>query len=353
MGGLASLFQMLITWGKRNPNGRLFTYVQDISGASRQLENLITHDHGLVGVLRAADIVNRRGDVSLRSMANELARARIENMESGVEGAQRGPKVFFLCVDQSTKAFLPALYYQTSKPEKDVKGVQDFRILAAQMLSKTATFLQSSKPLPDVVATQLGIILRELFENTHFWARTECDGKRIKRSLRGLRFELHSGSIKDLLPHVEDSQVLAEYLVHRDFIREDERLRIVEVSIFDSGPGLAQRILQRSINPAEALESEYEAVMRCLRLRSTSSLDAHRGIGLHTVLTMLSRVKGFLRLRTGRLSLYRDFVKEPYNASESRQEPFLTDWVTNKSVITERPRVEGTLLTMLIPVDFR
>jgi hypothetical protein len=353
LGGVAALIQLLITWSKRNPNGRLVTFVSNDRDAERQLEHLVTLDHGLVAVLAASDVVSRDRSHSFRARAYEFARSRIEAMEQGVDAARRGPKVLLLCADHTSKAFLPLLYFQTLSAERDVKGTNDFRILARQLLDKTAKFHPSSERLRDENTDQLGIILHELFENTHYWARTDCDGRRLKRSLRGIRFELHYGGKDQFERSAEDSPSLSTFLSHPQFYRSDEKQRLVEISLFDSGPGLAQRMLRRCLEPSDSCAIEYDQIINCLRLRSTTSGETHRGIGLHTVLTMLSEVSGFLRVRTGRLNLYRDFVRMPYRPENGTRDPFLLDWGTGTRELTECARVEGTLLTMFVPIRFR
>ena len=127
------------------------------------------------------------------------------------------------------------------------------------------------------------------------------------------------------------------------------------MSLFDSGPGLAQRWLGKSIRPHDSIDNEYDAVISCLNLHGTTSSDTDRGLGLDVVMDTLSLVRGFLRIRTGRLSLYRDFVEHPFKAgiNNAPPEPFLVDWNTQSMQVERMAPVEGTLLTMLIPVEFR
>src|SRR6185369_9936312 len=131
-----------------------------------------------------------------------------------------------------------------------------------------------------------------------------------------------------------------------------------ELSIFDSGPGLALRWLGRPLGPDERIEDEYTAVMACLHKHGTSSAHTHRGIGLHSVMRTLSERKGFLKIRTGRLSVYRDFVSDPYVGQEEevsdgekeKSTTYMLDWHSKTSRLNTMPRAEGTLVTMFIPL---
>src|SRR5271155_3129127 len=61
LGGVVALIQLLITWGKKNPQGRLLTYIPDEAATTQHLGNLVTLDHGLVAILRAADVLMQNG----------------------------------------------------------------------------------------------------------------------------------------------------------------------------------------------------------------------------------------------------------------------------------------------------
>ena len=187
-GGVCSVIQFLVTWSKRCPAARLLTYVGEAENPLRQLRNLLDQDHGLAGVLVAADTNTRTGSKSIRTAAFQIARERVEKMRTGVDGASRGTKVFLLCADHTTKAYLPLLYHQTSSTEKAVKGVRDFRHLAKELLGRTA-YAGSSIPFTEGIEDNIGRILYELFGNTDKWAKKEYDGQPVRRSIRGIRFE--------------------------------------------------------------------------------------------------------------------------------------------------------------------
>lgn len=350
LGGVPALIQSLITWSKKNPSGRIVTYISRQEDAERHLKNLVVQDHGLTGIVEAADVVMQDQKTSVRTQAREFADVRIEAMEASVEKAARGPKVFLLCEDATSKAFLSAFYFPTGSPDKDIRGFEDFGELARALLLRTAKFNPSAKAVPVHNANQLGIILHELFENTHLWARKECDGTWVKRSIRGLRFQLHNMTEAEFRRSAMESPPLLGYL-SRLQPRPLGRHWLVEMSIFDSGPGLAQRIREGRLAIRDPITKEYDAVIDCLRLHSTSSLQSHRGIGLYLVLNMLSDLRGFLRVRTGRLALYRDFSESRYDVTPTSKEPFMLDWSSSNDTIHEYPRAEGTLLTMFVPIS--
>ena len=68
------------------------------------------------------------------------------------------------------------------------------------------------------------------------------------------------------------------------------------------------------------------------------------------VMDRLTALKGFVRIRSGRLALYRDFVSSPYNNDD---ECDFYDWdchelASNK--LTKKSEVEGVAITLLVPL---
>jgi hypothetical protein len=362
-GGLASLIQFLFTWSAHNLTGRIVTHIATEAEIDTQLEHLSHTDHGLVALLLGHDILDRRARRPLALRANHYANLRLRAMlEDGLEASRRGPKVFLLCDDFRKGDFLPSLYYPTSSPEPIVRTEVDFQLLASELLKHTAYFNYTPAPFSPLIEEQMGTILYELFKNTHEWARTDETGNEIAHSLRGIRFELHAGTRAVFLQHVFGSQVLETYLSHRPFCDADTKLRFVEISVFDSGPGLASRWLRRPIDIHEPLIEEYQAILTCLSRHRTSGPGTHRGKGLHNVMRTLSAVGGFLRIRTGRLSLQRDFIAHPYDRPMDEdgrgnagctKEPFLIDWDGSQNTPNSRAPVRGLLVTMLLPVATR
>jgi hypothetical protein len=61
----------------------------------------------------------------------------------------------------------------------------------------------------------------------------------------------------------------------------------------------------------------------------------------------LSGLDGFLKIRSGRLSLYRDFVSAPLQSSTDVE---LKDFANCSTELTELPAIFGTHYQILIPV---
>ena len=99
------------------------------------------------------------------------------------------------------------------------------------------------------------------------------------------------------------------------------------------------------------LADEYSLFKKCLSFRQTSSDSSTKGNGLPVVMDRLTKINGFMKVRSGRLSVYRNFISHPYDETESCS---FSDWRTGSSDLgglTEMPPVAGVLVTVLIPLE--
>lgn len=131
---------------------------------------------------------------------------------------------------------------------------------------------------------------------------------------------------------------------------------MLELSIFDSGPGLAATWLKEDISKANS-QDQYDAVIRCFGKGVSSDSALGRGYGLWKVLQELRGLKGLIRVRTNRVHCVRHFavLNEAglQSLSDGSQKPKedLYDWkrqLTKKA--SDYPAVEGTLVSILLPL---
>lgn len=153
---------------------------------------------------------------------------------------------------------------------------------------------------------------------------------------------------------LQNANALASY--HSSLnLRVDDRHRFVEISIIDSGLGYCGRWVSDHPELGEIqgldLAAEYEVFKRCFTFRQTSSGSSTKGHGLPVVMDRLTRLKGFMRVRSGRLSLYRDFVAHPFAEHDTCD---FFDWTSNEvatSGLTEMSAAIGVAITLLIPLE--
>src|SRR5690606_12025835 len=89
--------------------------------------------------------------------------------------------------------------------------------------------------------------------------------------------------------------------------------QFLEISVFDTGPGLAARWLADTGRVADinklSLKCELDVVTECFKKHTTTKPTHYSGQGLTLALNAMRRLKAFMTLRTGRVSLYQDFSR--------------------------------------------
>ncbi len=342
IGGDAALIQLVVTWTRMNPNGALVTHIQPQHDSEPQLKHMIYKGYGFVAALLAKRVVGSNRETDYTREAYAIASRRVDEMAAGVEKSANGFRTLLAAADGTSKWKLPPLYFADGK----VKDRTEFASVASQILAvRTRENPDWTRHISRSHVVQFGTILHELFRNTDDWAKQDASGVEYRRSVRGILSETREFKI-DSLP--SDRSPLHSYLA-RSELHRDSKVRFIEISVFDSGPGLAARWLQKRLEKTD-ISDEFAACIECLQKHNSSSEQTHTGVGLHEVFRLLSELRGFLRLRTGRLALFRDFVDVPMQDVEFGGTSELFDWESGTKEISQRSCVEGTVLTMLVPL---
>jgi hypothetical protein len=270
-----------------------------------------------------------------------------------------------VCLDSMPSALPPQLYLNPQ--EEKLGGWEDFRRTLQRLIESIAVRITPETTLAENL-DRLSIIICELFKNTHEHARSSWDMSAIDGSVRGLssRYFSEEALERQLAQSPGPNDPLTLYLrdlLHSKYprrrgVRAPKRpLGAIEITVFDAGPGLAQRWLRRDIREV-SVEAEYEAILACFSKGRSSLSGGSRGYGLSKVLNLIRELRGFLRVRTTRLSLYRQYLTLPgFGYGELESGDFgatetLLDW---RRVMSEKPsagpNVRGTVISILVP-DF-
>jgi hypothetical protein len=209
--------------------------------------------------------------------------------------------------------------------------------LARQTIPKEYSDLDASG------AEALGGMLYEIFKNTEDHALTDWNGDRLKLSIRAIKTSHLSPATDDLERIVGDFEPLVRYCAGLRPPPGGRQLHLFEFSILDSGHGFAQSWTKRPLTDLNA-EEEETAVKECFGQGSAKPYR-HAGQGLPHVIRLLRQERGFLRLRTGRLSLFADFSQQVgLEDADAR----LEKWNAPDGV--PLATAAGTLITILIPM---
>ena len=365
IGGQASLIQLILTWGTRHADTTLVTHIKSGEDPAGQLTKMAKQPFGFSAIWAADTVTDLSGERDLRVEANVCSEQQFAMMWRGqasrsgqqslfgegdpyfapeVSGA--GQQVFLACVDHDRWA-IPQCYFA----DETLRGRDDFVALARASILRATKDTNASPVSPDLYGA-FGAIFHELFRNTHEHARHDRNGALLRRSLRGMIVNRRAWTREKVESVVKEAPPLREFTQSQISGGRDDYVRWLEVSVFDSGIGLAAHWMRDQWSETTPVDQELAATEKCLQKWASASGQSHKGLGLHEVATMLTRLNGFMRIRSGCLSLYRDFNLNPVN------EPItdfvkLFDWTTMTNSPTKMAPVAGTLFTLLIPIASR
>lgn len=256
--------------------------------------------------LHLADSINTVdvGEISEKSRLDTLKRALATYERFPDFGTSR--EVFLLCSDTNPRWSLPQFYLPGS--DFTLKGPDYFaKTLFPGILKAVGNKLTLNEEVNKTGA--VGAIIWELFKNTHDHARLLVSGQRPRKSVRALYAALHDTQpLTRTSDQESDSTTESPDVAYFKWLGKSTASKsVLEITIVDSGPGLAARRLGRPLSQSDSIDIEGDAVVECMKKGASSLSTTSRGFGLFVVLRNLKDLQGFFRIRTGRTHLYRDF----------------------------------------------
>lgn len=204
--------------------------------------------------------------------------------------------------------------------------------------------------------TELSAIIWELMKNTHEWARKDhLNEKVLSPNGRGVFIKFHKSTIRKFREFTDGHEPLMQYMQREEDLEFDKVKYYLEVSVFDSGPGLVKRYLGEKWNEDISIDEQVKIVKQCLTVHSTSATGIekeHKGAGLDRTLSLLSKIDGFMRIRSGNVGLYRDLVKDAYIKGAESDSIQLNDWTSyDDQKFTKMSNAVGTTITLACPLN--
>lgn len=333
LGGLGietALVQLIISWARKHEStGELHTYLKSVDDA----ESFVTSLHGLVASSIAPRISLVDHSEVERKRILQAASDLIGKMDAGdFASLQRGPSLFMTTISGARKRYLYPIY----KKAGEVKSPSELAPVVREILQTIGGASGDKKSLEDVYGEEgfydnVAWLLFELFQNTEDHALRDWTGTLYKRTVSGFMV-----SIQKIADPEDWKRIFTSFKC--DWLSNATNIRLLELSVFDSGPGMARRWLGKDFGEF-SFNDECEATIACFNKNETSKAISGRGIGLNNFLTLLSDQRGLLRVRSGRTELIKSFV-EAGNKPEINRQAFSK----------EKASVEGTLISAFIPL---
>ncbi|PNG41280.1 ATP-binding protein [Pseudomonas fluorescens] len=352
-GGLgvdAALAQFIVTWARACEKAVLHLHAAAGDNAMRQITQLAQSAAGFSALIMCAEvhaqdhqvIDKRTALIAIRPLVDAMFEGELR-YTAGARGA-RPTVINLFSVNYAKREFIKPFYFDHAEPKVQPKTWFSTLVEKSSMLMNArgdrGTLLKSGLPA-------LGSVLWELISNADQHAVTDVDGNKYKKALRGTSIKLNRMSRQDALEYSANEPELARFILKRFLTAEV--LDFLEISVIDSGPGLARRWLTaKEGRPVESLEelsheTELQATLDCFKKHVTSKPQSpNSGMGLHNAVQALNKLKAFVRVRTGRLSLHQAF-----QGSDEIMEFDPSIRYGGRVLAT----VEGTVFTICIPVN--
>jgi len=320
IGGAVHALQVVSTWAQLDDANRTLALPVEFAEQEITRERFGSTLPGM-GALYFAKAI-RCGDRSFsRHKALEVVAPRVAAMQEGAfQDTLRGQGVALCCFAGARNEYLSSLYARPMPGH--VRELSAFRVLLPRLVASVGS--GASKSLTEGQLDYLAAIIYQLLLNSDEHGSYGADGERLHESVRGIVLRLTSlKKVSEVVRFAGADSALRTYLTRLAMLRGAHQpneplpsgsMQLLEISVFDTGPGLALRWLSQAgeIRKYEdfTLEQETEAVDTCFRKHATTKASQHFGLGLPVALAAMRKLGAFMTLRTGRLSLYQDFARQ-------------------------------------------
>jgi hypothetical protein len=337
-GAEAALAQVIISWAQQNPEASLETFIE----SAEQIDDFVRRLPGLVAGLCAEKAIGLGQAGSIAPALRSAALVRLGQLQSErPKQGYRGASAEIVCADHLGRDTPYLLYLQGAHGSSGLRPRENFRDLASWLL-RGAVRGSYRAHVPADAAEAIGAMLFEIFKNTEDHALTNVAGDLLDVSIRAIKTNHHAIAPEQLARIVGEYSPLASYCEALTVPQGALYTHLFELSVLDSGAGFAATWTGAALDDL-SIEDEERAVRACFG-RGSAKGQSRFGEGLPHVLRLLRRQRGFLRLRTGRLSFFIDFSNEAHGADDTLRRYQQAD-------LAALAPVAGSLLTILIPMQ--
>jgi glycerol-3-phosphate cytidylyltransferase-like family protein len=356
-GSEIALIQLISTWARKHGDSAVIkSFSNDTDSQTsreKQFSDYGNRLYGAAALYFTGKVISNQGtDIKKETWEDrfaDLCKAMDQcdiSSPSSVKATypKSGDKVAaqFLCLHGNEYEFPHALYNEPTRSTGLINR-ENFNSLVNSALSANNDFnefVEKKENLKPLLAS----LLYELFENTdeHGYEKVGSS-ESYKKNLRALSIKSHTYDLASTNLDVirTNNPRFNSYLdfCTDQFIKRDRKvMRFLEFAVIDCGAGMAQRITGVPLTHID-INEEYKRTAECFKKGVTSKSSTSRGIGLDEVWNALTNLNGFIRLRTGRTSLFQTFHDLNLDSKKSFKK-----W-TNE----ELEQVEGTAITVVIP----
>lgn len=323
LGAAPQAVQAIATWAQSQA-GRVL-HLAHPYGSSKDTQNRFAGTLPGMTALYFTDKVESGDTTFSRFEALKAVAPLVKAMDAGEYGStMRGQAAALVCFAGARSEFLNTLYSR-SAPDA-VRGSAEFRSLLRSLLGAMSGGLPGQ--LDDTQLGLLSALVYQLFLNTDQHGAFDANGRRYDLGVRGISVKLTSiGDLPELISLAGEDVPLKAYLAKMSVVKTSSQgdkaadhakhshhgrpVRLIEISVFDTGPGMGLRWLAKKDGVQSydqiSIDDELAAVRECFEKHATTKSVQNAGVGLYTAVNAMAKLNAFMTLRTGRMSLYQDF----------------------------------------------
>lgn len=355
LGTSVAYSQFLLTWARKSKSRDITTYL-DVDN-EEEIEKFTKRVHGLSAAYFSERLLTRSNkgqSVDIRMAVLRAAKPRLEAMSRGdLQKSGRGPEVEFIFIQDARNQFHGSVYSKVPTPIELMDRVKHGEIIRThrelnRLLELCFKHLNVAREIQQLVSGYdyvFGALLSELFRNTAEHGYLNIHGGRLKQNLRCIRVAT-TLIARDKLAQKSVSSPNARMTAECYFARIADRrseysrsmVRVLELSVFDSGQGFAATIEGRDVPNAEQAR---HAVARCFRKHHSAKTAPLAGEGLFKIMGLLRTLGGFIRVRTSSVEAFHGATEE--DPTEIDPDSFVYGGLAT---------VEGTVVTICIPIAY-
>lgn len=357
LGGSALAMQAIATWSN-TCSSRVIVLPPEFHRNEHTKDKFASTLHGMAALYFCDSILSDDTRISRRDALFRVS-PRVKAMDAGdLKNTMRGAGVALVCFAGASKEFVSPLYER--RCPGGVRSAEGFESLFERILESVGVRPESTIRLKG--AGMLAGLVHQLVLNADEHGSLDVDGSRSRLGIRGVTVKLtRIANESDAVRRAGEDDKLKFYIMKQPLIRKSSAvvssddvekglrhrgLQLLEISVFDSGPGLALRWLSSKSGldsyDRVSVDQEFEAVHKCFEKHATTKIGHYYGQGLSMALEYMKQLRAFLSVRTGRLSLCQD-LSIPSQSSFSLVNRFKGD--------RQLAAVAGTAYSICMPVD--
>ena len=308
--------------------------------------------HGMAAVWLTSFASTADGTDCRRLLLRAVAPYVLAMADGTLVSTVRGPNVLLCCFQPAKSQFLTALYVTPERGTTDpttgreivnVRSQGEFLSLMRDLQPQLS--ININRMFNEGQLTTIATLLFQLFKNADVHTVTNEFGDEYAKSMRGLMIaRVTVNSASEIETYAGKDRNLTAFIARN--ITGKATGSFVEITVFDTGPGLVSRLLRKRENRTVRLEDisfeeELEYTKECFEVHKSSQGNSGHGDGLDLALRALSQLNAFMSLRTSRMSLLQDFSSSLKRASFEPKPRFAKQKLYS---------IGGTSYTICIPV---